>query len=127
MWIALALNGVLLAALIVVAGWLLTVEDGWSIVALFLGLALAAAFAAPKDRRRRRRQEAEKDDHIRRQVARICLVADMPEPEIELVLDDAPLSWTTALPRRTPRVHVTTGMLEDRIRRLERLEARLQA
>jgi heat shock protein HtpX len=110
MWIALALNGILLAALLVVAGWLLTVEDGWSFVVLFLGLALAGAFAAPRHRRTRHRQRGEEEDRIRRQIARLCLVADMPKPAIELVLDDAPLSWTTALPRRTPRVRVTTGM-----------------
>jgi heat shock protein HtpX len=111
MWIALALNGVLLVALTGVAAWLFTVEDGWQIVVLFAGLALAGAVAAPTRRGRRPRQETMRQaDELRRRVARLCLVADLPEPAVELVLDDAPLSWTTALPGRRPHLHLTTGM-----------------
>ena len=109
MWIALALNVVLLIALLGVAAWLFTTED-WPFVFIFLGLALAGAFAAQQRPGRRLRQAPERGDHIRLQVSRLCLVADIAEPEVELVLDDAPLTWTTALPGRTPRVHVTTGL-----------------
>jgi heat shock protein HtpX len=114
MWIALLLNAFLLVALAIVAGYVTTIDDGWAIVVMFLGLALAGAVAGGKVRRRRRRRreplEAERGDHIARQVARLCAFADLPEPTTELVLDDAPLSWTTALPFRQPCLHVTTGL-----------------
>jgi hypothetical protein len=76
MWIALLLNAFLLVALAIVGGYVTTIDDGWAIVVMLLGLALA----------------------------------DLPEPTTELVLDDAPLSWTTALPFRQPCLHVTTGL-----------------
>lgn len=110
MWIALALNAVLLAALLAVAVWLFTVKDGWSIVVLFVGLALAGAVTGSVRRGRRSRRHAHHEDDIARRVDRLCLLADMRRPAAELVLDDAPLCWTTALPGREPRLHVTTGM-----------------
>jgi heat shock protein HtpX len=111
MAVALLLNAILLVALLVVAGYLLTVDSGWSFVVLFVGLALAGAAAGRKARRvRRERRRTDRADHITRAVSRLCAAADIPEPAIELVRDGKPLSWTTALPGRQPVVHVTTGM-----------------
>jgi heat shock protein HtpX len=111
MAVALVLNAILLAALLAVAGWLLTVDDGWSIVVFFLAFAVIGATAGGRHVRRRRR-DREAVDRLARRVSRLCLVADLPEPAVELVRDDTPLSWTTALPFGRPRLHVTTGMAE---------------
>ena len=48
-----------------------------------------------------------------RAVSRLSLLADLPTPAMVVVPRDAPLSWTTALPGRQPRVHVTTGLLDE--------------
>jgi heat shock protein HtpX len=115
MWIALALNGVLLVALLAVAAWLLTVDDGWSFLAFFAFFAIFGATARPARRRRRlwdRKVEPAAARRAVRAVSRLSLVGDLPVPATVPVPDDAPLSWTTALPRRTPRVHVTTGLLD---------------
>jgi Zn-dependent protease with chaperone function len=111
MWVALLLNAVLLVALLVVAAGIATTEDGWAVVAMFVLLALAGATAGKRSRSRRRRRETQRGDRLARLVSRLCMTADMAEPAVELVADEAPLSWTTALPFRSPRVHVTTGMV----------------
>jgi heat shock protein HtpX len=108
MAVALLLNAVVLLALLALAGYLLTIERGWSIVILFIGFSLAGVAAGKKARGRRRR--AERGDDLERKVSRLCVLADIPAPEIEIVVDDTPLSWTTAVPWRPVRLHVTTGM-----------------
>jgi heat shock protein HtpX len=45
-------------------------------------------------------------------VARLCLMGDLPRPEIVLEPERQPNSWMVAPPRRTPRLHVTRGLLE---------------
>jgi heat shock protein HtpX len=45
-------------------------------------------------------------------VERLCLLADLPQPEIVLHRERQPNSWVFDLPRRAPRLHVTTGLLE---------------
>ena len=44
-------------------------------------------------------------------LARLCLVGGMPMPRIAVHPMDAPLSWTTEIPPRTPVIHVTTGLV----------------
>src|SRR4051794_37362503 len=45
-------------------------------------------------------------------VARLCFMADLPRPEIVLEPESQPNSWMVAPPRRTPRLHVTRGLLQ---------------
>jgi heat shock protein HtpX len=44
-------------------------------------------------------------------VERLCLLADLPEPEIVVVREDQPNSWVEAPPRERPRLHLTSGLL----------------
>jgi heat shock protein HtpX len=113
-WIALALNGVLLVGLLAVAYWLVfTIDDGWSVLAFFVFFAVFGATVGPPRRRRLRDPHVERalTERAARAVSRLSLVADLPAPATVVVREDAPLSWTTALPRRTPRIHVTTSLL----------------
>ena len=110
MAVALLLNGLLLLALVALAGYLLTVPDGWSLVLFFVFIAFTGAFAERKTRRRRDTRRTERARHIERAVSRLCVAADLPVPATEIIRDGRPLSWTTALPGRPPVVHVTTGM-----------------
>jgi heat shock protein HtpX len=45
-------------------------------------------------------------------VQRLCLVADLPRPEIALDDERQPNSWIVDAPGRPPRLHVTRGLLE---------------
>ncbi len=45
-------------------------------------------------------------------VDRMCLVADLPRPEIVLEPQAQPNSWIVQLPGRTPRLHVTQALLD---------------
>jgi heat shock protein HtpX len=114
MAVALVLNGVLFVALLALAAVVAASDDGWAVVAMFVMIAFVGATAESRGGRRSwRRREPLHDargDRIARRVARLCALADLRVPATELVADDAPLSWTTALPFRPPRVHVTTGM-----------------
>jgi heat shock protein HtpX len=110
---ALLLNALLLVVLIVIAVAVVMTPDGWSVVLIFIVLAFLGAGGGRAARKRRRRHkplEGARGDAIARRIARLCTLADLPEPATELVVDDRPLSWTTALPWRQPRVHVTSGM-----------------
>jgi heat shock protein HtpX len=45
-------------------------------------------------------------------VDRLCVVADVPRPEIVLEKQAQPNSWVVDLPGRTPRLHVTQPLLD---------------
>src|SRR4051812_26586596 len=108
MFVALALNALLLAALIALAVY--AIEQGKGIlVALFAGLAVAGAVT---ERRRGKRSHKTVDmDHAVRAVARLSAMADLPVPDVRSEPDATPLSWTTAAPGRRPRIHVTRGLI----------------
>ena len=116
MWIALALNALLLAFLLVGAYGLLWTEGGWAVLVFFAVFALLGVRSGTVRRRSR-----PSDPHVppevarraTRAVSRLSLVADLTVPVTVVVPDAAPVSWTTARPRRRPRVHVTTGLLEQ--------------
>lgn len=44
-------------------------------------------------------------------VERLCLLADLPEPEIVVVSEDQPNSWVEARRNERPRLHLTSGLL----------------
>ncbi|HEV7752635.1 MAG TPA: M48 family metalloprotease [Baekduia sp.] len=49
---------------------------------------------------------------LRAIVTRLCVVADLPEPEIAVDEERQPNSWIVDAPGRAPRLHVTRGLLE---------------
>jgi heat shock protein HtpX len=115
MAIALLLNVLVLAALVAFVAWLVvSVDDGWVLVALILMLALAGLAPARGWNRIAGRRHPAPDDsrRVTELVARLAVVADMPVPEVVVEPEIPPLSWTTAVPGRTPRIHVTTGLLD---------------
>jgi heat shock protein HtpX len=52
------------------------------------------------------------EPELRAVVQRLCLVADLPAPEIAVEASAAPNSWIVDLPGRPPRLHVTRGLLD---------------
>ena len=112
MAVALALNAALVLALLALVAWLLTsVSWGPLVVVLFALLAMAGTSVGAR-RWRRYMLPADRAEPVERVIERLCLVGDLDEPLTALVRDDVPLSWTTALPGKRPRVHVTTGMVD---------------
>jgi heat shock protein HtpX len=121
---------ILTAALVAAAVWAaVAIDNGW-IVAFVVGLlalngALVSAGAVrgpewhhPEARRKRWAARLHPEDALaadRRRlepiVERLSMIADLRPPEVRIEPDDAPLSWTTAFPSRTPKLHVTTGLL----------------
>ena len=49
---------------------------------------------------------------LRAVVERLCLVADLPAPEIAVEASGSPNSWIVDLPGRPARLHVTRGLLD---------------
>src|SRR5262249_21157046 len=45
-------------------------------------------------------------------VDRLCTLADLPRPELRLNRERQPNSWITDSPGKSPRLHVTTGLLD---------------
>jgi heat shock protein HtpX len=112
MWVALALNAVFLVALVAGLAWLfVSVFWGPLAVITFVGLALTGASVGAR-RWHKYLLPRERAAHVERVVDRLCLVGDLDKPIVVMIEDDVPLSWTTALPGKRPRLHVTTGMVE---------------
>lgn len=109
MWLALALNAAFLAAVVWVAYQLLGVPGGWGFVLVFAVLVSAGATGLAAERRS---PHVDPPARLTGIVSRLSLVADISTPATVVTPQEAPLSWTTALPGRRPSVHVTTGLLE---------------
>jgi heat shock protein HtpX len=45
-------------------------------------------------------------------VERLCVLADLPKPDLVLEREAQPNSWMIDLPRRRPRLHVTEGLVD---------------
>jgi len=98
--------GALAAAALLLAMWL------W-IAAAFYVVALAGGWLLATLRRPRgRRGSAEAEAQVRMALIRLCVVADMPTPEIRVWRGLPPLSWTTQLPFGRPRMHVSEAMVQ---------------
>src|SRR5215211_1506003 len=82
------------------------------------GVALAAAIGAGGAvRERRRRPPAEpvtpgQEPALHAIVDRLCLLADLPKPEIVVEAEEQPNSWLVGLSRGRARLHVTRGLLD---------------
>jgi heat shock protein HtpX len=82
------------------------------------GLGVVGVFGATRVVRDRRRivegeplADGERPE-LRAIVERLCVLADLPEPELVVHAERQPNSWVFDLPGRPPRMHVTTGLLE---------------
>lgn len=95
-----------LGALVLLARWL------W-IAAAFYVVALAGGWLiATLQRPRERPGDEALEARVRLALIRLCVVADMPTPEIRVWRGLPPLSWTTQLPFGRPRVHVSEAMVQ---------------
>jgi heat shock protein HtpX len=83
-----------------------------------IGVGIIAALGAVATVRDLR--QASKSEVLREQdapelfatVDRLCTVADLPRPKIVLERTGQPNSWVVAVPRRTPELHITQGLIE---------------
>ena len=112
MYVALALNVVLLAALLAGAAWLATTPEWW-LLFLFAMFAAFGVWGVGSDwRKQYERVEPVDVARAERIAARLCIAVDAPVPEVTGESKGPPLSWTTAAPGRRPRVHVTKALLD---------------
>ena len=108
-------GALLLAALAACVFFLFFLPNGWSLVAFLAGFLIAGFFASRKAPWRSWRSREPVDDDRRRAgelLDRLALTAGAEAPRLVVETNRAALSWTTALPRRQPSVHVTTGLLD---------------
>jgi membrane protein implicated in regulation of membrane protease activity len=93
--LALAINGLLVAAALAVLVWLtLFVPDGWSFVFFVLCFAVIGAAAARRKRRSGRGVRPTDRQRLQHAVDRVAEVADVPRPDVKVERDAVPLSWT---------------------------------
>ncbi len=84
---------------------------------LVIGVGIAAAIGvsgALKERGRRPQAQpvsAEEAPGLHATVERLCVVADLPKPEIVIEPEKQPNSWIVGLSRGSARLHVTEGLL----------------
>jgi len=81
-------------------------------VALAAVLGSVMAVRARKRLDRARLLGAGEEPELRAVVERLCVVGDLPRPEIALDDERQPNSWMVDLPGRPPRLHVTRGLLD---------------
>jgi heat shock protein HtpX len=108
--LVLALNTAIWLAAVGGIIWLsFAVPKGYGFGFFFLCFAIIGAAA------QRRWRESVEDEQVLSRVGeavrRLCIAADCPEPQIEIVEDPVPLSWTSAVPGRRAKVVVTTRLL----------------
>jgi heat shock protein HtpX len=114
MYLALALNALILAALLAgLVALTLFVDDGWAVALFFIAFALIGALSGRNVKEYRLSIDEFDFDRATRAVGRLSLLADVPVPEIKDEPRGPPLTWTTALPGRAPRIHVTRELLEQ--------------
>jgi heat shock protein HtpX len=102
-----------LAVLVAVAGLVLVAD--WRIVLALAGLTAIGAVSAVRARRARddaRTVSPDEAPELHATVERLCVVADLPKPELVLDPNRQPNSWVIDLPARAPRLHVTQGLLD---------------
>ena len=118
MAVALAVQLTLVAALVAATVWLL-VHGLWGLVVFLVGIVVAGFARSHTSGHRRRRRgrsarpgRAEEERDLRIWMDRLAAQGGLRAPQVTLETDNAPLSWTTAVPWRRPSVHVTTGLLD---------------
>jgi heat shock protein HtpX len=117
MVLALLFDAVLLAAAAAGIGYLAAtssmVRALLSFVALFAFMGFVASAAASQSRRRQADTADPVDvGRVTAIAGRLSLHADLPAPDVSVLPEPAPLSWTTAPMFRRPRLWATTALLE---------------
>jgi heat shock protein HtpX len=85
---------------------------------IVVGLAIVTLFGVGTVLAERRRTESAhvlgpgEEPDLQAIVARLCVTADLPVPEIVLDDERQPNSWIVDPPGRAPRLHVTFGLLD---------------
>jgi heat shock protein HtpX len=51
-------------------------------------------------------------ERCQRAIEPLCILAGVPAPELAVINDELPLSWTLAKRGQRPRIHVTTGLVK---------------
>ena len=97
---------------IAVIAWLAIAVAWWAAV-IVVGFAADGFLVRPDKHRPRKPASHPRERKVRRLLDRLATVADMPVPRLAVMGDDAPLTWTTALPWQRPTLHVTTGLLDS--------------
>jgi heat shock protein HtpX len=81
-----------------------------------LGLAVVVgvvlALEAPRETRRGRAVGPSEAPELHAMVDRLCVLADVPRPEIWIEREAHPNSWVVDAPGRPPRLHVTQALLD---------------
>src|SRR3954447_23803833 len=111
MVLAAVLTPTVVVAALAACAWFLPLKVvAGIVVAAVIGIGSAAAerTRAREDRVLRPGEEPE----VQPAVHRLCLVADLPRPEVVVAEERHPNSWVVDAPGRVPRLHVTRGLLE---------------
>ena len=115
MMVALAVNAVLVAGLTFVLLWPIFI-GAWELTAFVSGFLLLGLFAVRRGRLRGFRGERHPGppdvERVRAIGDRLCIVGGLTMPKVEVERTRLPLSWTTAVPWREKKLHVTTGLLD---------------
>lgn len=111
---ALVVNVVLICGVLALLLWpVLENPRLFGLLFFFLCFAAIGARASVRRTRRRGREAAGADlDRMEGLTQRLCLLADLPVPKVEVEADRLPLTWTVAVPWAAPRLHTTTGLLD---------------
>src|SRR4051812_49227613 len=116
MAVVLLLEAAVTVALAAGRVWLPLFSDrGYAVTAMLVLFALlGAAGATDTGRRRHRGRDVRTRDRerVRRIAERLCVVGDIAEPRVSVRENPLPESWTVAVPWGTPRIFVTTGLLD---------------
>jgi heat shock protein HtpX len=109
MLVVMALN---LFLLVVLAGVIVltAVLGGWAVVFWLVIIGLIGLAARGRSHRLSWIVGADVE-RCQRALEPLCILAGLPEPELAVIEDEVPLSWTLAPWGRKPRIHFTTGML----------------
>src|SRR5512132_317499 len=101
--------------IVVLAAAALVLLAPFKLVAAFAIAAAIGIGGAVKERRERPRAEPvspAQAPELHAIVDRLCLLADVPKPEIVVEPEQQPNSWLVGLSREHARLHVTRGLLE---------------
>ncbi len=84
---------------------------GVAAIPVIISVCLTFTIARRRTRQPRGRRLTENDDpELVAVVDRLCAMADIARPELWLSTQSQPNSWVVHVPRRTPRLYVTTGL-----------------
>ena len=117
MALALVAAAVSVVLLVAVVAWL-AVAVQWvlaGLVLLYAAIGLAATVRPGNQVKRARTAPLAPDieRRVRELLGRLAAISDVRAPQLALAPDDRLLSWTTALPWRRARIHVTTGLVRN--------------